>query len=86
MSAIDILAEEVIDIERDLIVTRDKAEAARVKATEARQRLDTANTAVKADEDRLEATRSALEIIASRDAVSADTLDQVLAHLREARP
>lgn len=85
MSAIDVLAEEVVEIERDLVLTRERAENARVTATEARQRLDTANAAVRADEDRLEATRTALTVIAGRDRVSDETLDTVLARLRDAR-
>jgi hypothetical protein len=86
VSALQALAAEVVDIERDLTIRREVAEIARTKATEARQRLDAANADVSADEERLDATRQALVLVAGRDRVSDETLEAILGHVRDARP
>lgn len=78
MTSLQVLVSEAIAIERQLATDRDKAETARLKSVEARQRLDAANAVVSTGEGRLDATRAALHAIAGRDEITEDILDQLL--------
>lgn len=85
MSALHSLIEEVVATERQLVGQREAAEKARNRFVEVRQKLDAANSVVSTSEDRLSATREALHVIAGRDSVTEDVLDQLLDNERAAK-
>lgn len=76
--ALTALVAEVADLDRDIAARREREDDARREFVAARQALDTAAAAVSAAEKRRVATTSALDLIASRDDVSDETVAALL--------